>query len=239
MQQINAIFIRALAVLLASLGITCAQGTIHVTFDGPPDMPPGSSLQWGLYSESGVGTHALSGYFMRRWSGAPLFPDNGTAYIQPSGGDELFFDYWGSGKRFAAVSVDLALYSASSLDPVTVQFVASGYRRGTDIIATTQFTVSGAVDSQGRPLFQTFYFPPEFTGMYYLSVMPTAPLWSLDNLVVYIPEPSSAALMCAGAVLLAASRFHLRRARRTRSVIGKFTVEWRECWKTRNLIPKG
>jgi hypothetical protein len=196
--------ITPLALLLASLGSAFGQGTIHVTFDKPPTLPPGSTTLGYNYPESGVGAHALGGFFTMRSSGDPLFPDNGSTYIQPRGSTGLFFNYQGSLTRFNAVSVDLALFSASSLDPVTVQFTASGYTLGIDIIATTQFTVTGAVDGQGRPLFQTFYFPQEFKGMYYLSVTPTTPLWSLDNLVITtIPEPSTAALLLGGALMLA------------------------------------
>lgn len=209
MQRITAIIIVPLALLLLSLGIVCGQGTIRVSFDGPPDMPPGSSAQPPYYIESGVGAHTIPFLlgFTRRWSGATLYPDNGSAYLQPIGGSDFYFNYLDAGKRFSAVSVDLALYNASSLDPVTVQFVASGYNRGSDVIATTAFTITGAVDSQGRPLFQTFYFPPEFQGMYYLSISPTAPLWSLDNLTISVPEPSSLAVcLCSGALWLMARR---------------------------------
>lgn len=200
MKRIIATTIMPFALLLVSLGAAPGQGTIRISFDGPPEMPPGGVLQLVYYFESGVNAHTVPSLvgFTRRWSGGSLFPDNGTAYLQPARSQELFFTYM-SGRRFDAVSVDLALYSASSLEPVTVQFVASGYSRHSDIIATAQFTVAGVVDAQGRPAFQTFYFPPEFRGMYYLSVMPTAPLWSLDNLVI-IPEPSVGALFLLGAL---------------------------------------
>lgn len=202
MQRIIAITIILLALLFASFGIAPGQGTIHMTFDNLPTLPPGTTTLAYNYPESAVGAHALGGLFTMRSSGGPLFPDNGSTYIQPRGSTGLFFDYFGSSRRFDAVSVDLALYSSSSLDPVTVQFVASGYSRTSDIIATTQFTITPAVDGQGRPLFQTFNFPPEFRGMYYLSVTPTAPLWSLDNLVISIPEPSVFALLVAGGFFL-------------------------------------
>ncbi len=204
MKRITTTGIGLLVLLLGTPGSAWGQGTIRITFDGGPSMPPGSAVHGGtLYSESGVGAIALGGGFTRRWSGDSVSPNNGTAHLQPAGSSDLFFSYGGTSWRFNAVSVDLALYSASSLDPVTVQFVASGYTRTIDIIATTEFTITGAVDDRGRPLFQTFYFPPEFQGMYYLSVTPTAPLWSLDNLVISpIPEPSAWALLGCGAVLL-------------------------------------
>ncbi|MCW5553766.1 MAG: hypothetical protein KIS67_16610 [Verrucomicrobiae bacterium] len=213
MKRITTTGMGLLVLLLGTPGSAWGQGTIRVTFDGFPERAPGSTTLFSFLSESGVGVHSLGGNSTMRWSGDPLFPDNGSAYIQPRGSTDLFFSYGGSGWRFDAVSVDLALYSASSLDPVTIQFVASGYTRTIDIIATTEFTITGAVDDQGRPLFQTFYFPPEFQGMYYLSVTPTAPLWSLDNLVISpIPEPSAWALLGCGAVLLVGH--WLRRLRR-------------------------
>ncbi|HEY9174846.1 MAG TPA: PEP-CTERM sorting domain-containing protein [Verrucomicrobiae bacterium] len=73
-------------------------------------------------------------------------------------------------------------------------------------MATTDFTITGAVDSQGRPAFQTFYFPSQFRDMYYLRLTPATPLWSLDNLVIYVPEPSALALLVVGSGLLWAAR---------------------------------
>lgn len=162
-------------------------------------MPPGSSSPLGFYTESGVGVRVTSGVATRRWSGDPLFPDNGTAYLQAGISNALYFNIGGS--LFNAVSVDLAPYSASSLDPVAVEFAALDY--GGRIIATTQFTVM--LNGQGSPVFQTSYFPQEFQGMHSLWIAPPAPPWSLDNLVISpIPEPSTAALLVAGGFLFAA-----------------------------------
>src|SRR6266508_3127444 len=98
--------ITSLALLLASLEFACGQGTIRVNFDGPPEMPPGGSLQPPYYFDSGVGAHTVPSLlgFTRRWSGGALFPNNGSAYIQPRGSTDLFFDYIGSSGRFNAVS---------------------------------------------------------------------------------------------------------------------------------------
>jgi hypothetical protein len=199
------------AALIAGLAVVVqvhGQGNLQplsITFDGLPEMPPSSSRRVGYYFESGVGVIGVGAGFTRRWSGDPMFPDNGTAYLQPASSEELFFTYAG-GHRFGAVSVDLALYSTASLEPIAVRFVGSGYRRGIDIIATTEFNVAGNVDNQGRPVFQTFYFGPEFTGLLYLSVMPIGPLWSLDNLVISVPEPSAGTLLLAGGAILWAMR---------------------------------
>lgn len=187
--------------LLASLGSAYGQGTIRVTFDEPPDMPPGTSRPVGFYSESGVGVRVTSGVVTRRWSGDSLFPDNGTAYLQAGISNALYFNLGGS--LFNAVSVDFAPYSASSLDPVTVEFAALDY--GGRIIATTQFTVM--LNGQGEPAFQTFSFPQEFRGMHSLWITPPAPAWSLDNLVISaIPEPSVFVLLGTGVFLVWAWR---------------------------------
>ncbi|HEY9174821.1 MAG TPA: PEP-CTERM sorting domain-containing protein [Verrucomicrobiae bacterium] len=196
----------SVALLLGIQHNVHGQGTLHAAFDGPPTLPPGSAAGSANYVEPGQGVdvNARGGGFTRRWSGDPMFPDNWTAYIQPGQSQLLFFTYMGAGHPFAAVSVDLALHSASSLEPVTVQFTASGYSGG--IIATTAFTVAGTVDSQGQPAFQTFYFPPQFHDMYYLRLTPATSLWSLDNLVIYVPEPSALALLVVGSSLLWAAR---------------------------------
>jgi hypothetical protein len=202
MQNIIAITI-PLALLLASSSDIKAQGTIRLSFDQLPEKPPGyGTTNSPYYPEAGVGVHASGGGFTLRWPGGLLFPHNGTPYLQGGGSERLYFTLGGAGQTFAAVSVDLALYSASSLDPVTVQFRAYGYLGELETIATTEFTVTGVLDSQGRPAFQTFYFPPEFKGMYYLFVTPLGPQWSLDNLVIYVPEPSVLALLLVGGGLL-------------------------------------
>ena len=186
--------------LLASFGVVWAQGTIRVTFDGPPTMPPGSSSSgWYIYSESGVGAHPAGDGFTRRWSGDPLFPDNGTAYLQAGYIAGAYFDYIGGSYLFNAVSVDLALYSATNLNPRTIQFAAVSY--GGQTIATAEFTVT--LDGQGRPAFQTFNFPQEFRGMHSLEIRNPGPVWSLDNLVIStIPEPSVISLFGLGALFL-------------------------------------
>jgi hypothetical protein len=173
-----------------------------------PKLPPGSAQFGGFYFESHVSVLAVSSGFTRRWSGDPQFPDNGTAYLQPSERTQLGFQYVGGSRRFDAVSVDLALYSTASLEPVTVRFLAYSY--GSPSFAATEFEIRGAVDGLGRPAFQTFYFPPEFRGMYSLHVAPTGALWSLDNLAIFIPEPSAEALLGLGLGGLLVARRHRR-----------------------------
>jgi hypothetical protein len=68
---------------------------------------------------------------------------------------------------------------------------------------TRDITTDGIIDGTG-PLadFQTFDFAhfPQFSGLSQVEI-PTS-LWSLDNLVVTIPEPGSGLLCCAGGLAL-------------------------------------
>jgi hypothetical protein len=124
-------------------------------------------------------------------------PDNGTAYLQTTGGESLAFNFV-DGSLFDLLSVDLAEYSTVVPNSVTVQFV--GYRWDGDTVSTS-FTTDGIIDGTG-PLadFETFHFGPEFNGLTRVE-MPTFG-WSLDNLVVAVPEPGIWALLLLGAALV-------------------------------------
>lgn len=138
--------------------------------------------------------------FIRLGGGVSFFPENGTAYLQADLATTLKFALL-NGDAFDLVALDLAEYSTAFARPATVHFV--GYRQDGSII-TTDLTTDGIIDGTG-PLqdFQTFNFQG-FTGLTRVEI-PTA-LWSLDNLVVSVPEPSSIALLLAGGVLVWAVR---------------------------------
>jgi hypothetical protein len=92
---------------------------------------------------------------------------------------------------FRIISVDLAEYSTVVPDPVTVQFIGY-YSDGSTI--TTSFTTDGVIDGTGPMAdFQTFNFNQNWSGLTRVEI-PTSG-WSLDNLVVSVPEPSSLALL--------------------------------------------
>jgi hypothetical protein len=112
------------------------------------------------------------------------------------------------GSDFGMVSADLAEWSTAYPEAVTVPFV--GYRRDGSTV-TASFTTDGVMDGTG-PLadFQTFYFGPEFAGVYRIRI--PAYGWSLDNLVVSIPEPGTGALAIVGAAILGV-RFLKRKTR--------------------------
>ena len=175
-----------------------AQGTLQITFDGPPEQPPASAVTVQAYGESGLSFYSLSEGFTRVGTGLATRPQNGTAYVAAPFGESLAF-LLSDGSQFGVVSIDLAEYSTVVPDPVTVHFV--GYRHDGSIV-TTDFTTDGIIDGTG-PLadFQTFFFDTkDWSGLDRVEI-PTYG-WSLDNLVVSVPEPTSAVLLLAGALLL-------------------------------------
>ena len=206
---------------LAVLGLFCAlgqcqgQGTFTVTFDGPPIQPRGTARLITNYYESGmvftpIDPSDLGSAFGRRAGGSSLYPENGTTYLQGLQGSTLKFARL-DGSVFGLASVDLAEYSTVFAYPATVHFV--GYRAdGTTV--TTDFTTDGIIDGTG-PLadFQTFYFGPEFSGLARVEI--PYPGWSLDNLVVSVPEPGTCALLLFGAGFFAAG------------IIGRRDAPWR------------
>jgi len=139
--------------------------------------------------------------------GIPQLPENGTAYLQAALSQSLTFSFT-NGVVFGLSSVDLAEYSTVVSNAVTVQFI--GHRVDGSTV-TGGLTTDGIIDGTG-PLadFQTFQFGPEWSGLSRVEI-PTA-LWSLDNLVVSIPEPGTWALLILGSVL-AGCRFWKRRRR--------------------------
>jgi hypothetical protein len=186
-----------------------AQGTLHFTFDGPPSVPgPGQSFYVQQYFEGGMwfrplGVIGPGNGFDRKRGGGQLSgaADNGTAYLAGAFGDSLQFSFT-NGSSFNLVAVDLAEYSTVVPNAVTVPFY--GYRADGSVVSTS-FTTDGIIDGAG-PLadFQTFYFGPEFSNLMRVEI-PTFG-WSLDNLVVSIPEPSSLALLGLGGLALLARR---------------------------------
>lgn len=193
------------------LGVFCrshAQGI--VTFDGSPHIAPSDEVAINYYSEldtvftpiGGTGQFGRSG-------GQPAlegFPRNGTAYLVAAFTYSLSVSSL-SGVPFGLVSVDLAEFSTLYQTPLTVHFV--GYRSDNSIV-TTDFVTDGIIDGAG-PLadFQTFYFGPEFSGLTRVEI-PTYG-WSLDNLVVSVPEPSNCALLGLGLLVMGVWRLKRKR----------------------------
>ena len=172
------------------------QGTFQVTFDGPPPQPPGTQYGVTSYYESGmwfspIGPSDPANQFTRNGGGLPLYPEDGTPYLQAALGDSLSFGFQNS-SLFGATSVDLAGYS-TVLPDFNITFV--GYRPNGSTI-TTSFSGSGIG-------FRTFYFSPEWaSGLARVEV--PYPAWSMDNLGVAIPEPMTAPLLVLAALLFVA-----------------------------------
>src|ERR1035437_153915 len=205
---------KIIVVLFMHLGLATAaygQGIVQITFDGPPAQPPGSDYIVTSYYESGMlftATNPAShnNQFSRSGGGIPYFPDDGTAYLQ-RGPSTLMFSFTND-SVFDLLSVDLAEWSTDySNEPVTVSFI--GYEQGGSTV-TNVFTTDGNIDGTG-PLadFQTFYFT-NFTDLACVEIPgPTVPpnpflSWSLDNLVVSVPEPTGGVLLVIGGLMLGA-----------------------------------
>jgi hypothetical protein len=182
---------------LRSLG----QGTLHITFDGPPFQVPGSQILVQQYLEQGMYFRPIPGTdgFARSWTNrSAIWPDNGTPYVQTGMGDSLLFSYL-DGPAFGLVSVDVAGFS-TVLPNFTITFV--GYFPDGSTV-NTSFSGSGIS-------FQTYYFDPEWAyGLTRVEVPNHT--WSLDNLVVVIPEPATGMLLIFGALAVGLLRLGRRR----------------------------
>lgn len=174
---------------------------MHFDFEGPPFLQPQDSIFVQEYYESGAWFRPIGvvgpGYgFSRVRSGSLTDPDNGTAYLRAALGDSLLFSFL-DGSAFTLLSVDLGEYSTGQAEPLVVRLV--GYRQDGSTL-TTDLTTDGIIDGTG-PLadFETFQFGPEWSGLARVEI-PTDG-WSLDNLVVSIPEPGTWALLILGGIL--------------------------------------
>jgi hypothetical protein len=196
-----------IAVLLLGCFSTLAysQGTLQISFDGPPIQPPGTAYTVTNYIESGISFRPISpSYgFTRVGEGLATRPQDGTAYLSAALGDSLLFSRTDS-SLFSLVSVDLAEYSTVVPGPATVQFI--GYHVDGSKV-TSSFTTDGIIDGTG-PLadFQTFYFDSkDWSGLTHVEI-PNS-IWSLDNLIVAVPEPSAGALLLVGTLALGALKW--------------------------------
>lgn len=197
---------RLVLLALVAFAVCCqGQGTIQFGFDAPPLQPPGTSYFVQQYFEAGMWFRPLgilepgNGFSHRRGGGqlAGVVPDNGTSYLAAPLGASLKFSFL-TDSLFGVSSVNLAGYS-SGVPDFAVHFV--GFRPDGSTV-TADFSGSGLN-------FQTFYFGPEFSG---LSRVETSDIgWSLDNLVVQIPEPGTGVLMVLGAALLGFRLFKQKR----------------------------
>lgn len=184
-----------------------AQGRFTIAFEGPPELPPGGGDIRAAYSESGV-EFRLVGPTMP-WDGVTRYasgywaePDNGSTFLigAQATTNSLGFHFL-DGSVFDLLSVDLAEFTLHT-DLTPVQFV--GYRHDGSV-AVADFITDGINDGIGPLMdFQTFHFGSAFTGLDRVEIPSHG--WSLDNLVIYVPEPSALALWVVGSGLLWAGR---------------------------------
>ena len=190
-------------VLILCSALSClGQGTLNISFDGPPLIRPGTAAIFQQYFENGMSFTPIdpdapfAGFVRRKGGGAPPpdWPDNGTAYLQTGLTDSLKFSFVND-SLFGISSVDLASWNGENPN-FALQFV--GYRQDGSVV-TADFSGTGNE-------FRTLYFGPEFTGLSRVEIPSFG--WSLDNLVISIPEPGTGALVIVGAAILGLPRKH-------------------------------
>ena len=205
------LFAAALGVLAGAFS-SMGQTILTIAFEGPPSVPFATGRAESAYSESGMRFGRLGiDDILRVSSGYFADPDNGTTYLVGALGGHSNTVTIGltAGWTFDLRSVDLAEYLFST-EPTAVRFL--GYRHDGSIV-TTDLTTDGINDSIGPQAdFQTFHFGPEFSGLDRIEIPSHG--WSLDNLVVLIPEPSSLVLLAGGECCALA--YALRSSRRRR-----------------------
>lgn len=180
-----------------------AQGTI--TFDRPAITNGIAGLSLAQFDAMSFGMGFRNPpYDIMTHVGVGLggYPYNGTpyaAFVDILGAPQFvmfaltdaasFGQLFTNGAPFGLVSVDLADPAAPSLTPIDITF--NGFKADGSMVSQT-FTAGGG----GSTAFQTFNFGPDFAhGL--LRVEIPSPAWAMDNLV-WIPEPSSAALLLLG-----------------------------------------
>ena len=167
---------------------TLGQGTMLITFEGPPFLASGTGVVATNYYEAGMSFTPVSGSFGFNRRGPPtnsLWPNNGTSFVQAALGESMMFSFT-NGSTFNLFSVDLAGYS-SVVPDVTAQFV--GYRADGSIVTTS-------VPRNGIT-FETYFFGKEFSNLTRVEI---PDFGSLDNLVVSVPEPNALTLCLIGTV---------------------------------------
>ena len=195
------------SILLLLGAVTLCQGqgalqTTTITFEGPPEILPGGYSMEPVYYESGAWFRAdpLGVQFQRSWW---YFPDNGSTHLRANIG--VIFSLT-NGAPFDLISVDLAEYATGIGNPATVHVV--GYRAdGATVVA--DFTTDGIIDGPGgEPDLETFIFGSGFSNLTSVEIpsFPYSTPYSLDNLVISIPEPSALGLFGVGGLLLVARR---------------------------------
>jgi hypothetical protein len=182
----------AVATVFAALGCH-GQGTLQITFDGPPLPVAGQALYISSYSESGMLFRpGGSGFIHAAADYSPDYPYNGTPYLQGLGhsGYSTVYVSFNDGSLFGVSSIDVAAINTFYQD-FGVSFAG---RRSDGTFITMDFAGTGIN-------FRTFHFDSAWSSdlnWFAISLPAAAEGWSVDNLVVGIPEPGTGALLVVG-----------------------------------------
>ena len=183
------------ALALACLASSCfGQGTLRFTFEG---QPTGTRTLMFEYLESGMrfgGPYGLANLWLTG-SGLSGYPDNGTSYLGVPAESQLRFSFSTfPSTYFNLFSFDAAEGETTLPGPVTLQVV--GYK-GMGMTVTNTFVTDGINDGTG-PLsdFQTFTLDSGFQNLSRVDIISSR--FSIDNILIGIPEPSAFALTLLG-----------------------------------------
>jgi hypothetical protein len=182
--------------LIATQQASQGQGTLTITFDEPP-VPTGQTVV-SSYIESGMRFEGIVGFGRFGPPFQPGFPNNGTAYVGGAGhgGYNSLGASFIDGSTFGVESIDLAAFGGNSTD-ISADF--EGWLSNGTVLTET---ISGTgID------FRTINFGPEWSSgltLFGVSNEQSSPDgWSVDNLVVEVPEPGMGALLAGGLAALA------------------------------------
>lgn len=182
--------------------------TLHITFEEPP--LPLTTVLVQEYVEAGIVFSPVGVVGFRRIGNGTNSrrPANGTAYVQADLESALMLRAI-DGRAFNLLSLDLAEYSVTDRFPGSIHLM--GYRLDGSIV-TADLNTDGIIDGAG-PLadFQTFYLDSQFSDLIRVEI-PTAS-WTLDNVVVAIPEPRIDSVLALSGVLFCAQSLRNRTAR--------------------------
>jgi hypothetical protein len=152
------------------------------TFEGAPS---GTRVNVGTYSAAGMYFGPIGpGNLLLNGGGIAGYPDDGTGYLEVPDGN-ISFNFSPNEIPFTLISLDAPRFA--NFAPPTLEVV--GYKAqimGPITTVTNFFTVTSAN-------FQTFYPDSSFQDVFQVSVLNAR--WSLDNLVIGVPEPTSTAFL--------------------------------------------
>ena len=186
-------------ILAGALVLTLShQAQAYIVIDW--NTPVGGAEVVPDWTEDGIYITSPEG-IVHRDSGTPIYPDNGTPYMDTFLTQAPLSITTISGALFNLLTVDLAEYSTGSAGAHSLTF--SGYRSDGAVVSQI-FTLDGIIDGTG-PLadFETFMFNAEFYNLQSVTIEQHG--YSMDNLVLEvnaIPEPATSKLLLAATIAI-------------------------------------